>query len=119
MARRAVCPLAVYTPDTVIVAQNPAYLKAGLALYHAAVQTAGVARVDLASMSVLDSTDLRAYIEICWDYQDASGVSLAQSTVRYVLCRTAPDANIHIEMAEYKVLAFPGIAEQISELLAA
>ena len=90
-----------------------------LGLSEDAAKISGIARVELAALDILSSSDMRAHILVSWDHIDCAGASMGRNQVRYVLKRSPATRQMQFEMIEYTVLCFPGAAEQLSKLVAA
>lgn len=112
-ARHFSYPLALYAHDGLLVFGSPATLIEALEDYCNTARDHGVTQLQPRVIAEGIPINERKDIWVEWDHLDAAGTCLRTSQVRFVL-RSLPDRPVPvIDLVDYKVAAFPELAEHL------
>lgn len=106
-------PMAAYMHDGLLVFGSPATLVEALEQYRHVALVNGVTSIEPRIIAEGIPKNGRTDIWIEWDHVDQNGVCLRTNQVRFVLRTDEGHGALLIEMADYKVMAFPEMAEHL------
>lgn len=106
-------PMAAYMHDGLLVFGSPATLVEALEEYRRIALINGVAGIQPRIIAEGIPKNRRTDIWIEWDHVDQEGNCLRTNQVRFVLFEQDGGSSPLIEMADYKVTAFPELAKHL------
>ena len=102
-------PLAVYLPDGIRIEMSPRETAEAVFVRRTVALKAGMRSVRVGIAGVTEMEGGRIPVSLTWEFLDANGQPIGQSSMRY-FCRRSRDGTLRVEMIEFTELAFPEAA---------
>lgn len=111
-AHRFNIPLAIYSPQRLLVAKSYDEMVGRLSMHCAQCRSLNVTRVQVNNLAIKDCTGNRALVAADMLYLDRTGTMQRFSSQSYVLRRTGTSGDLRIELVDYAIPGFPELSQQ-------